>query len=1379
MIENPQIISGKVLNLDVHPSLLGDRDLTFMLNGDCQGKEGLSNSWFAQNQLSNSLCFEFPEGYSFNGAIQLNNFDYAVFFVIEGGGSEIGIWNSKTCNYETYVNDPCLGFNLNNPVRGVYKHLNNSNERTIYFIDGLNPNRYLIFKEDGSYPQTYEGSKCDTCNYEELGALDCEQLRINKCFTPACLTIEDNKDGQLPTGVYQVGIAYSQDNLILTDYYFSPSIKVFSENSNIGLTISIDCIDVPFDEFTLVLVSRTKETPLATYNLGFYSVSNGTIVISNLDNAVLVDTSQALTKKTIYDYSQHIATNGEVLLLGKHKKEEPLNYQPQANNIIVKWQEIKVPKSKAYLYPSFLRDELYALSIEPFNKKGASRGVFHIPGRTSNENDLTPIPEDNDIYEASGCVRTPIYKWETENTAYIDFEQETDCMDCSGGTVSKEGYMSYWQSENLTYPNDEETWGELSCQPIRHHKMPSHNLTHIVDDWQALAAEGIPAQIFESDCVNVLTVKLENIEHPLTEGVYDPDISGYRILVADRKGNKSILHKGLIFNLKREILNPAIGTEEILYPNYPFNDLHEDVFLSETQTPSDPTDVSAETSLPSYYSVQQFTYHSPDIHFVEKNQEIGTEMKIYGESIGWIDGNFEDVYKHPQNIFGLGFSVENTSRRFQYAAQSNSVAHYSKFDPFTTDYKSRFKIENSQFLLPIKQLTGDGWRLNNLYRESSFYLKVGRNVDPPTNIDTSRILASEVGYSGNAQLPRYDYFDQVTRNSGVHNIQAVSQYIGIKIKQPDQYGSLEQIRYRPVTCIIEVDPTGDLNDPTGNPIYYATDQVYGGDIYITKHSLVRKMPLFTQWLFDVPDTAKIGYKKYRNVYFPKFFYDNDDNPFEINFDGHVGGGLFSYVYGKFYIFVTGVVDYYCESEFIGDFRERDFTPNGSFYPKEEISSLVRSDKITLDNKYLYNFILLNNEIERLVQNLNPTDSDSDFTVIYSQKDDFQSKGDPWLQFLPLNYTILSRIYGEFTGLHYTDNYSIFFIFENEILYSQVYFTQTTDQGNQILLNQGDIFSNRLIKLSNEYTGYTGSVDPNSFINTRFGTFFVDRYRKKIFRWTGKLEDVTNNISSWLHNYLEDTLPTYKNSIIIVFDNFTENLYIADRTQDRKEDRWGLIYKPKLEGVVSFFSWTPEWMLTMPNNFASVDPSGIWTHNDKFSYQQYYGEQHPFEVGLAINNQFKNSELQNIELFSEWIKYSGYDEPIYVRSEFFDEILAYNNVGSTGLMTVLLRDKSNPVLTQNNLNNPTIVEVTQVNDSIYRFNKLSNFRTPSTNETLPMLQWSANGMTYSVVGTDPSINSRQRSDMKGKWLKLHLISNTNSEHKILIQLLVPNNDETKT
>ena len=57
---------------------------------------------------------------------------------------------------------------------------------------------------------------------------------------------------------------------------------------------------------------------------------------------------------------------------------------------------------------------------------------------------------------------------------------------------------------------------------------------------------------------------------------------------------------------------------------------------------------------------------------------------------------------------------------------------------------SRFQIETSQYLLPINQLTSDNIKVNNWIRESSYYVKVGRNVDDPSEADVSRVLASEI-----------------------------------------------------------------------------------------------------------------------------------------------------------------------------------------------------------------------------------------------------------------------------------------------------------------------------------------------------------------------------------------------------------------------------------------------------------------------------------------------------------------------------------------------------------------------------------------------------------------------------------------------------------
>ena len=1392
MNEFIQPISGKTLNLSTHYSLFKENDVYYLFNGDVQGNEGSNKQWFVQNALGNGLCVDFPEGYTLNGpGIKLNNFEYVLFFVIGNDeNSEIGILDTENCIYTPWAQDPCLGFRLGHPIRGLYKFNNGDNDRRIYFIDGINPNRYADI--DKPHPVVYTGSKCNSCNQVEGEDLDCEQLQINKMFAVPCAELTQTDQGQFLPGVYQIGLAYSQDRNILTDFYFSQPFRAFSEVSNIGFKIDIDCVDTPFDEMAVVLVSTTRENSLVVYNFGFYPSSSRTITLANTSNATVLDTSIALQKSICYDYSEHIATNDETLLLGKHKIDPLLNYQPLANEISVKWQEVKVPKNKAHMYPSFLRDEVYALAIEWISRKGKSKGLFHIPGRSSEEFDIESPPTANDIYEMIDCdLASGLLAWQIENTASATDVYNVDCEDCSGLEVSKEGYMSYWESENLTYPNDPDIWGDLACQKIRHHKMPSHNVSHIHDDFTpeqvasalpcveeevyAFDLDGDPVNwtinycppdiqyITEEQCVNVLGIKLYNIQHPEIDTLPDPDIMGYRIWVADRKGNKSILHKGLIYNMAMDTSTEDL---EIFYPNYPFNDLNPDVYLTSEQIDSDTADVQTEDPLIAGHFVHnRFTYHSPDIHYRETTQEFGTEMKVYGEEIGWIEGKFKEVYTHPQTR--LGFGGIQSSKYVNHATQVNSVCHYSGFTPWTQSYLSRFKIEASQYLLPINQLTSDNKKINNYLRESSYYVAVNRDVDTPTNPDVSRILASEIDmWDGRKVRPSFNYFDEVNRSGGNKNIQGVSYYVGVKIKQPDQYGPLDTINYSPVTCIIETSPSA---------LTYESETIYGGDVFISKHSLVRKFPIFTQYLQDVPVTTETNQREYRNLWYPRFWYDNltqaDD---QYNLDGFrdlaAGGDI--YALGVFYIWVNGIIDYWCESEFIGNFRERDFTPNGTFYPKAEYNDLLRDDKLPLDNKYLYNFALLTDNVEVNKQSLNRTESDADFTVIYSKKNDFQAGGDPWLQFLPLNYTILPRTFGKFTAMHPTDMYSILFGFEDAILYSQANFTVNINEGQTLLLGQGDIFANRLQKLSNEQTGYVGTVDPWSFVNTRYGTFFLDRKRKKLFNWSGNLKDVTGDMFPWFNKYMTGAEDSYDLSTVCVFDNFTKNLYITDK---HSRDRWTISYKPDLQGFISFHSFTPDYYLTLPNNFISYQSDkslGVWKHNSLYNYQTYYGEQVPFDLGLVVNNQFKTTEYQSLEIFSEWIRIDDFGQEVYVNN-FFDQIFAYTAKGTTGLQSVLLKNKENPVqsIAQNQPQN--LIEVTKVEDSIYRLNKLESIL---NNPNSAVIQWDSTGMTYNAVNTNPVLNPLKREDLKGKWMKIHFISNSNTQYKILIQLLVPNVDK---
>ena len=129
----------------------------------------------------------------------------------------------------------------------------------------------------------------------------------------------------------------------------------------------------------------------------------------------------------------------------------------------------------------------------------------------------------------------------------------------NGGKVVAEGEMSYWESTER-YPDDKpEIWGELCGKPIRHHKMPDDSTSHIYNP--------------ENNTIVVLGVKFENITHPLDlDGNPIVSIVGYEILRGSREGNRSIIAKGMVNNLRTyNIQGSANNNTTGLYPNYPFN----------------------------------------------------------------------------------------------------------------------------------------------------------------------------------------------------------------------------------------------------------------------------------------------------------------------------------------------------------------------------------------------------------------------------------------------------------------------------------------------------------------------------------------------------------------------------------------------------------------------------------------------------------------------------------------------------------------------------------------------------------------------------------------------------------------------------------------
>lgn len=143
------------------------------------------------------------------------------------------------------------------------------------------------------------------------------------------------------------------------------------------------------------------------------------------------------------------------------------------------------------------------------------------------------------------------------------------------------GDMSYWESEE-TYPCREDIWGELAGKPIRHHKFPDSVVTHIHDDQGAIYPIGIRISLNEIKVAignSSLTAEQKN------------NIAGFKIVRANRVNHKSVVAKGLIHNV-------GVYTKDntsYFFPNYPYNDVRPDPFISSKSTEYTSTDFDNDT----------------------------------------------------------------------------------------------------------------------------------------------------------------------------------------------------------------------------------------------------------------------------------------------------------------------------------------------------------------------------------------------------------------------------------------------------------------------------------------------------------------------------------------------------------------------------------------------------------------------------------------------------------------------------------------------------------------------------------------------------------------------------------------------------------------
>ena len=703
----------KGLTSDYDENFIPESAWVYARNAINNSKEG--DLGLLGNENANYSCGSAP--YTIIGRVHLYE-QYWTIFSTDGTNSEIGVYNEDQCEYKTVVNDQCLAFSLNNLITGVAKQNADCSWNT-YFADAKNPDRYINLGNPDLWPTgTYTGNnyydnknlwpgvqwnkQCTDDNgtilpgppgYDNVGCtictnlntLDCELLRINALVRTPCIKLAAGPNGgNLYNGSYLATIAYTINGQKYGDYMTPSNAQFIFQHDNIAGSLDITITNLEtesFTEFELVLISVVDQATNVR-KIGNYATSDSvTISIDTIDETrPAIPLGDIPIRTPLFETSESMFTTSNYLLRIAPRSTFDFNYQPLANQIQAEWVVSRYPanyyQNGGYV-TGYMRDEVYAFWIRWIYNTGEKSNSYHIPGRVSTGNENTTIGGGADIVYADPPGEKYFEIYNTASVTSTTFNESAE----DGGVPQARGKMGYWESTELYPDRNPEVWNatfdtefsggystdyDLCNKPIRHHKFPEDIIGSNTSYTRATAVNNSPASY-----INIMGVQFSNIKPPVyrdENGTIKviPGIVGYEILRSSRQGNKSVIAKGIINNMRKypSALNPD---ENVLYQNFPYNPV-KDRFDGAV----DPTlATEAINGAGSNYNSHKvtsadnvardfFTFHSPDTSFY-RPYLLSKELRLYTElgATNNVSGNFEPVPGHPKQklLTDLAFIV--------------------------------------------------------------------------------------------------------------------------------------------------------------------------------------------------------------------------------------------------------------------------------------------------------------------------------------------------------------------------------------------------------------------------------------------------------------------------------------------------------------------------------------------------------------------------------------------------------------------------------------------------------------------------------------------------------------------------------------------------
>lgn len=673
--------STKGMNKDTVDLYQGADNYSYAMNAVVENETG--DGLILQNEASNLLGVRFEENEKVVGYIFLPELEITLLFTdknkihkvsiinfsdeygniggIEGSTESVPLEDRvqlEVMSSEIVAESECFNWTTKNKLS--IKHKITNNNLKLYFVDGVNEDRYIYFNLK---------NKILTINDQFLNGnkIDCNSLKWNPNVDYPEITTIEVSGGNLLSGVYQFFVAYTTSKgVALSSYkggtnpiHINSKVEIdrLDYETNKAIYIDVKSLNTVNTYKYISIVALATVGGISTYKIiKTLNISDKMSLTYTKHEGLDIGETQLFQVFPFYKNSERLTKANNKLLKAKLKEFEKINIQRIASKIILKWFTITAKEgdylnsSFAQNYRGYLRDEIYTYGIKLIFTNGEETHVGHIPARVKNRFDLASQNTNKlnkDVFHTNTDCKPDedVLKWQVYNTAKVGFKLASKYNKCDYQEYS-EGSFAYWESSE-NYPNDLDIWGTLANTPIRHHKFPDCLVSPLQDgttlNFKSFDDDNLiyPIGVKLDEGLSIETILQESVNEKLITQEQKDRIVGYKILRGNRASNKSIDAKGLLYDM----FNYEENNTTYYYANYPFNDLRADPYLSHLKVDDSEARIRnfatniLENFPNNFFQKGKYTFHSPDTHF--NQPEIGNilklETEVYGEARGFFN----------------------------------------------------------------------------------------------------------------------------------------------------------------------------------------------------------------------------------------------------------------------------------------------------------------------------------------------------------------------------------------------------------------------------------------------------------------------------------------------------------------------------------------------------------------------------------------------------------------------------------------------------------------------------------------------------------------------------------------------------------------------